>query len=377
MIHLWAPGVSDFGGGINAFSRELARAIRIHDPDLHLYSKHDRQSSWEALPLTTAAAAPDALRTPYFALRLFAGALRETPSMILSTHLNFGPAARTVAAALGIPYVLAAHGVEVHPELSRARAAALRSATMVWAVSRWTARRLEDLGVSEDRIAVVGNTVDHVRFDIAPDPAALRQRYGLQPEEKVILTVARMDASEGYKGHEALLRALPAVRAEAGPVRSLIVGTGDARRAIEDLASSSGVGNLVTFCGFVSDDELPDHYRLADVFAMPSRGEGFGIVFLEAMACGTPVLGGNADGTADALADGELGELIDPGDERAIAAALVRLIRREGPSSWYDKHALRLLMLERHGREKFAARVSAALACARQLADPARVGKGD
>ena len=109
----------------------------------------------------------------------------------------------------------------------------------------------------------------------------------------------------------------------------------------------------VTLCGFVSDSELPEHYRLADVFALPSSGEGFGIVFLEALACGVPVLGGNADGTVDALADGELGELVDPFSTDQIASALIRSLRQEGPPWWYDGVSLRSRMLQRFGRPAF------------------------
>jgi len=93
------------------------------------------------------------------------------------------------------------------------------------------------------------------------------------------------------------------------------------------------------------------------VFAMPSTGEGFGIVFLEAMACGCPVLAGNCDGSADALADGKLGELVDPVDNSAISSALGRLLRKEGPSFWYQPELLRKEMLKRFGRRVFQNRV--------------------
>jgi glycosyltransferase involved in cell wall biosynthesis len=122
-----------------------------------------------------------------------------------------------------------------------------------------------------------------------------------------------------------------------------------------------GVGDSVTFCGFVADADLPAYYRLADLFVMPSRGEGFGIVFLEAMASGTPVLGGNQDGTVDALSDGALGALVDPQDPEGLADELHRLLQGVGPPAWFEPNTLRDACLSHHGRAAFASRITDAL----------------
>ncbi len=114
-----------------------------------------------------------------------------------------------------------------------------------------------------------------------------------------------------------------------------------------------GLGNCVTLTGYVPGDRLADHYRMANVFAMPSRGEGFGIVFLEAMACGVPVLAGNQDGSVDALAQGELGRLVDPTNIDAIASGIVDLLSQRGPAWWYQPEELRGRMLARFGRDVF------------------------
>jgi glycosyltransferase involved in cell wall biosynthesis len=89
------------------------------------------------------------------------------------------------------------------------------------------------------------------------------------------------------------------------------------------------VQNTVVLAGFVPDEELCEHYNLCDLFAMPSKAEGFGIVYLEALACGKPALAGNKDGSRDALNDGELGLLVDPDDTEEIAAESIRVLRRE------------------------------------------------
>ena len=197
----------------------------------------------------------------------------------------------------GIRYVIVAHGIDIHPDLSAARRRALRNADAVWAVSRWTRDRAVAVGMAAERISVLSNTVDDRRFDPAPPGDGLRARHGIPDGTRVLLTVARLDAAERYKGYDIVLRALPALQASIGPVLYLLVGTGDDRARIEQLARELGVAASVRFCGFVDDDALPALYRLADAFVMPSQGEGFGIVFLEAMASGTPAV---------ALVDGTL-----------------------------------------------------------------------
>jgi len=181
----------------------------------------------------------------------------------------------------------------------------------------------------------------------------LAKRYNLRASERVVLTVARLDPGEDYKGYDRILQALPSIQAACGPVRFLLAGKGNDRPRLEAMARDLGVGHAVTFAGFVPDAELADHYRLADVFAMPSTGEGFGIVFLEAMACGTPVLAGNRDGSVDALDGGRLGHLVAPNDVDAIANGIIALLKRQGPGWWFDRQALHDAVTQRFGRTAF------------------------
>jgi glycosyltransferase involved in cell wall biosynthesis len=254
----------------------------------------------------------------------------------------------------GVPYTVSAYGIDVHEALSASRRNALRNADMVIAASAWCRQRLLDMvKVDPARVCVLPQTVDEARFSSGQKPPHLVKRYKLQPGERVVLTVARLDASEGYKGYDRVVQALPAVHAACGPVRYIIVGNGDDRGRVEARAHERGVADAMVFAGFVPDDELADHYRLADVFAMPSTGEGFGIVFLEAMACGTPVLAGDADGSVDAVDRGRLGRLVDPNDVSAIADGLISLLRRDGPSWWFDRDALHRAVVARFGRAAY------------------------
>ena len=111
------------------------------------------------------------------------------------------------------------------------------------------------------------------------------------------------------------------------------MGSGNDRQRLESLAREVGVADIVIFAGQVAATEVPDYYALADVFAMPSTGEGFGIVFLEAAAHGLPVIGGNRDGSVDALADGAVGIPVDPNDQEALTTALANALSGRKPGS--------------------------------------------
>lgn len=350
---MWAPLFTGFGGGIGSFSRAIARSVKELGHDVRLFGKLDVDSDFEGLRLTGGGGAR-LMRTARFAARCVAAGTRQRPDLIISTHLNFGPAASFASRVSGSRYALVAHGIDVHPQLSRFAVAALREADQIVAVSDWTRRRTIALGgIDAGRVAILPNTFDEVRFTPGPGSAALMSRYAIAPGEKVILTVARLESHEGYKGYDRLVEAMPEIRAACGIVRLLVVGGGSDRSRLMKMAHSIGVSDSVTLAGFVPDAELADHYRLADVFAMPSTGEGFGIVFLEAMACGIPVLGGNRDGSVEALADGALGKLVDPLDTSAIAAGLISLLGREGKPEWFNPVVLRDSVVKRFGGKMF------------------------
>jgi glycosyltransferase involved in cell wall biosynthesis len=120
-----------------------------------------------------------------------------------------------------------------------------------------------------------------------------------------------------------VIRTLPRVLEQHPDTIYLIVGDGGDRPRLESLAIECGVMKNVQFAGSVPSEELPDYFRLADVFVMPSVAEGFGIVFLEAMATGMRVIGGSKDGSRDALCDGALGTLIDPENSEELASAIL------------------------------------------------------
>jgi len=158
--------------------------------------------------------------------------------------------------------------------------------------------------------------------------------------------------------------------------RYLLVGEGEDRQRIEKIIAEVGVQNAVILAGFVPDKELAGHYNLCDIFAMPSRAEGFGIVYLEALACGKPVLAGNKDGSRDALADGELGLLVNPDDTAEVAAEIIRVLRREhSHPKIFNPELLRQQVIKLFGFEAFRRTIADQLGPFLDL-QGTRIGKG-
>ena len=360
-IHVWVPDYAWAIGGIQTFSRFIVRALRDVFPDAHIavFSKNDTSYpdpvSDPANSFTPMGWWTPTLRTPEFAWELFRSAARERPDFIVTTHVNFAPVARWLQKFFRIPYVAVGHGVEVWDIANRRVRSALCAADCLLAVSEFTRSRMAStLGVDRNRIAILPDTFDPEEFYPQRKPHFLVKRYGLMADQPVILTIARLASAERYKGYDQLLRALPLVREQFPNVRYVLGGRGPDRPRVEALIRELNVAANVTLAGYVADHELRSHYNLCDVFAMPSKGEGFGIVFLEALGCGKAVLAGNKDGSVDAVLNGALGVLVDPDNVAEIANALIAIIgRRHSNGVISDPIALRSRVIDAYGYEHF------------------------
>lgn len=359
-LHLWIPSLFQEKGGIQQYSFAFLQALLMLHRDWghSVFLKHDQhpeQQNLASVKFYSAGQCPLRLRTLAFATQLLGYGLWEVPDLIISTHLNFTTVANQLKQIRGIPYWVVAHGIEAwnvqRPSLKKA----LHHADRILAVSEYTRDRLlAEQRLDPSRIHILPNTFDADRFSIIPKPAHLLNKYNLQANQPIILTVARLSEAEQYKGYDQLLLALPAIRQVLPDVHYILVGQGGDRPRVEQMITQLKLHDCVTLAGYVPDAELVDHYNLCDVFAMPSKGEGFGIVYLEAMACGKPVLAGNCDGAQDALCQGELGVLVDPDDVTAIAVALIQILQKYHPNQLlYQPAHLRHKVIEYFGFEPF------------------------
>jgi glycosyltransferase involved in cell wall biosynthesis len=362
VIHIWVPDIDSTKGGIQAFSRFFIRAVADAVPEARIavFSKNDSAApEWLTgqgpIAFQCAGWWPGLQRTAAFTSQIVKAALRERPQVIFTTHVNFAKAAHWLRKVMRVHYGAVAHGVDVWSLQDQALVRALSSADKLVAVSNFTRERLaERLGVSKDRIGILPNTFDSEDFVPKPKPHYLLKRFGLQPDQPVILTVARLASADRYKGYDQILRALPTVLRRIPNVRYVLGGRGPDRARIEQLIRQLGVEESVTVAGYVPDHELCDFYNLCDVFAMPSKGEGFGIVFLEALACGKPVIAGNKDGSVDALLKGKLGVLVDPDNGPEIENALILTLTKSHPLTILKEPArLRTEVIEAYGYARF------------------------
>jgi len=255
-----------------------------------------------------------------------------------------------------IPYVLVVYGVDAW-RMSRFSRQIVAHSRRLASISEFTTKRVKAQLASAFPISYLPPTVDANRFQPGSPTVDVRAMHDLSANDCVVLCVCRFAASEQYKGYDCLLRAWPSVLKRIKNARLLFVGKGNDLLRAKKLADAEGLNETVRFAGFVEADLLPDYYRACDVFAMPSVGEGFGIVFLEALACGKPVIAGDKDGSADPLLKGELGILINPLSVDELTEALIKAMTGDGPKHLYDSLWLRNHVIAAYGPQIFKERM--------------------
>jgi phosphatidyl-myo-inositol dimannoside synthase len=218
-----------------------------------------------------------------------------------------------------------AHGIEVWDPMTRIRRAALCKADLLTAPSGDTARKLVEIQqAKQDRVSLLPWSIDPELWALAQSGKPGRPA-GL-PDGRVVLTVGRWMSSERYKGLDHLIRAVAVIRRDVPDMKLIAIGNGDDLPRLQALAHEAGVTDRVHFLAKVSREELAGYYAHCDLFALPSAGEGFGLVFLEAMAFGKPVIGGAHGGTPDVVEDGSVGYLVRHGDAAQLCDAMKKLL---------------------------------------------------
>jgi len=319
-------------GGIAAFNRNLLRSLTSASaqPDVVVVPcRAPDPVSPESLPVALTQLPPSSGRLRY-PLAVWQACHRHGPfDLIVCGHLFLLRSAVLAKRMSPAPMHAIIHGIDAWTAPKR------------WSIHRLVPRLDGFLAVSEftkgrflkwsklpaDSGRILPNCVDLGRFTPGDRPGHLAERYGLAGR-RILLTMARLDANERYKGLDETLDLLPELQREQPDLAYLIVGDGSDRARLEARAGELGLGASVVFAGYIPEEEKVDHYRLADAFVMPGRGEGFGIVYLEAMACGIPAVASSADASREAVRDGLLGEVVNPADPADIAAGIRRALAR-------------------------------------------------
>jgi len=323
-------------GGIEKVCRVAGKVFYewslVNNTKVHVHSMYDQQH--------------DADKNQYFASEIFKGFGMAKINFILSTvkaaskydiiimsHINLllvGWLIKKVYPEKKI--ILFAHGIEIWGQLPLQKKMILPSCDYIIPVSRFTSEKIQEIHkIKTEKCIVLNNCLDPFmplgkEIKSTPD---LRARYGYKPEDKILFTLTRLSSKERYKGYDKVLEALVNVKKSNPFVKYLIAGSYDEREKtyITELSEKLALKDNLVLAGFIPEEELFAHFSFADIYIMPSMKEGFGIVFIEAMYYGIPVIAGNKDGSVDALCDGKLGMLVDPSDIKAIENAINTILK--------------------------------------------------
>jgi len=332
-------------GGIARYSREVASGLGRLGHRVFVVSDFTREipglTAQEAF--TPVSFPKKNLRSPFFWLDFFSlhhlTKKLSIDMMLLAALFPYGPMALLLSKTTGIPFSIFVHGAELFVQKLKTRLIVSRifaDASHIICVSRFTRDTLLRRFPGSGDPAVIPPGTHPEVFKPAADRAALLEKRGLRGK-RVILTASRLVRR---KGQAQVIRALPKVIERVPEVVYLVAGTGPAEDELRGLVKDRGLGEHVRFLGYVEDDKLADLYALCEVFALPSREttdtesgsrgvEGFPAVFLEASACGRPVVAGKSGGSGEAVVDGETGLLVDGESVEQISDALLKLLLDE------------------------------------------------
>jgi glycosyltransferase involved in cell wall biosynthesis len=313
-------------GGIQRFNRTFLTACSRLNVECDVLALNDSESSRDRWPapasINIRVFDHDKIR---FALGIIAATMFGRYDLIVVGHINLLSlvvAALRPARTAGL--LLFAHGIEVWTCIRGRRRRAIRQIDATLCVSRYTAHMLREQApeVPDDRLAIFPNALSESwtdKFDVVSSSGNRR----LLPE-RFFLSVTRLDRNDRYKGIVSVFEAFAMLQDRS--VHYIIAGEGDDREFLGKVATRVGVGDRVHFVGSVSDAELAELYRSCTAFVLPSGKEGFGIVFLEAMYFGAPVIAAAAKGAVDVVEHESTGLLVPYGDTVALMQAMERLL---------------------------------------------------
>lgn len=312
ILRLYLKALCDLSG-----AKDRVRFITLNDTsidsaDLRPYTVASTLEHWEACNR-------DKRRFIRTALSLSAGT-----RLIVCGHVAQLPVAWLASwRRPGLRYALVAHGIEVWRPFTFWERRALKGAWRIFCVSEYTrGELLKNVRLDPARAIVLPNALDP---ELTPDGVDSAAITASQP---VILTVSRLSSSDRYKGIDHLIAAMPAILRSAPGTKLRIVGRGDDIHRLQNLVREHGVDDAVEFAGYVDDRQLRHEFARCTVFALPSQKEGFGLVYLEAMAYGKPCVAADAGGAPEVIT-AETGLIVPYADVPALASACAGALQRD------------------------------------------------
>jgi len=249
--------------------------------------------------------------------------------LIICGHINLLPVAWIAHKLTKAPLVLIIHGIDAwQPTRSRLRNYLAKKIKILISVSELTKNRFINwTAIKNCKFFILPNSIELEKFGTGCKNQELVYRYNLN-NKHVLMTLGRLSAEERYKGIDEVLDVLPELTAIIPNLVYMVVGDGTDKSRLQARVAHLQLGEAVIFTGSVPEELKADYYRLADVFVMPGYGEGFGIVYLEAMACGIPVIASKIDASREALRGGDLGILVDPHNATEIKQGILEALKK-------------------------------------------------
>lgn len=311
ILRLYLKAMCDLSGPDDRVCFVTLNDVSIDSADLRPYSKSGTLDQWEAC-------GREKMRFVLATRKLSAGT-----KLIICGHVAQLPVAWLCSLLRpGLRYALVAHGIEVWRPFTFLERRALKGAWRVFCVSDFTRRELtKSVNLDPSRVVVLPNTLDP---ELTPDGI---DSFNITVTQPVILAVSRLSASDRYKGIDHLIEAMPAILKAAPATKLRIVGRGDDIHRLQNLSREHRVDHAVEFAGYVDDRQLRHEFHRCTMFALPSEKEGFGLVYLEAMAYGKPCVGANAGGTPEVISP-EAGMLVQYGNVPALAGACIAALEK-------------------------------------------------
>ena len=323
-------------GGIQKVCRTMSSALAeltVNENELLVLSLCDHSRDLDKRYLKTECFKGFHYNKFWFTLSAFRKSLGA--SKILLSHVNLIPIVFFIKLFKpATKIILIIHGTEVWRTLPFWKSLFLRKKVCIWSVSHFTAKQAAVRhGIALQNIHVLHNCLDPF-FPIPVDfskPTELLKRYKLTAKQPVLLLITRITRHERDKGYDQLINCLPGLLKEFPDLSYLMAGKTDHEEAtrLKNLLIKNKLESQVKLLGFIPDNELISHYLLADIFILTSKKEGFGLVIIEAAACGRKIICGNNDGSKEAILHGKLGEVVDPENIVQLQTTIRKLLKTE------------------------------------------------
>ncbi len=319
-------------GGIEKYNSDFIAALRLAELDVRVVQRHVGGLASKIK----------------FVLEAIIALVFYRPNYVICGHLYFSPIPLFANILLGVRYSLSFYGIEaININRSIYRKAVL-CADQIIVISEYTKELVaRQFQLQSEKFFMLISSVDEQHCYLLPERKSLKSKYGLE-DVPVVLTLSRLSSGE-EKGQHRVLAAMPEILKQYPNAKYVVAGPGNDERIDKVLSAYPGLEHSLVRIGAVTEKQKIELYNLCDVFILPSKNEGFGIVFIEALACGARVIASDAYGCREALRDGILGGLVDPDDSSSISREILSVLGRALLDNEHERVTLRQDSLNIYG----------------------------